>query len=203
MHAYNPSYVTSSHCSGLGILVLTTFALKFKDYDRINNTLLQEIKKQNLELKRSMETFQVGESWTGIGETNLNSTPAYLMFLPWDLVTLGSTEAWASTTFPSFLARAQRAYIPPPQPSLGVRNQKRLEKGLLGIPVKRVRILLRRALHVYLKFEPKRKPFSSIRIQSRVLWQTDSINTKKYLSSHFVSHDFVQCCGSGSGVVDF
>jgi hypothetical protein len=42
--------------------VLTTFALKFKDYNKINNTLLQEIKKQNLELMRSMETFQVGES---------------------------------------------------------------------------------------------------------------------------------------------
>lgn len=132
MHAYNPSYVTSSHCSGLGILVLTTFALKFKDYDRINNTLLQEIKKQNLELKRSMETFQVGESWTGIGETNLNSTPAYLMFLPWDLVTLGSTEAWASTTFPSFLARAQRAYIPPPPTLFGCSKPKEIGEGFVG-----------------------------------------------------------------------
>jgi hypothetical protein len=47
--------------------VLTTFALKFKDYNLINNTLLQEIKKQNLELKRSMETFQVGESYSGMG----------------------------------------------------------------------------------------------------------------------------------------
>jgi hypothetical protein len=46
--------------------VLTTFALKFKDYNLINNTLLQEIKKQNLELKRSMETFQVGESHAGM-----------------------------------------------------------------------------------------------------------------------------------------
>jgi hypothetical protein len=46
--------------------VLTTFALKFKDYNLINNTLLQEIKKQNLELKRSMETFQVRESYAGM-----------------------------------------------------------------------------------------------------------------------------------------
>jgi hypothetical protein len=47
--------------------VLTAFALKFKDYNLINNTLLQEIKKQNLELKRSMETFQVRESYAGMG----------------------------------------------------------------------------------------------------------------------------------------
>jgi len=48
--------------TGLSILVVTTFALKFKDYNLINNTLLQEIKKQNLELKRSMENFQVGKA---------------------------------------------------------------------------------------------------------------------------------------------
>jgi hypothetical protein len=51
--------------------VLTTFALKFKDYNLINNTLLQEIKKQNLELKRSMETFQVGDSCAGFSASFL------------------------------------------------------------------------------------------------------------------------------------
>jgi hypothetical protein len=45
---------------GLGTIILAIIAIKFKDYNKINNTLLEEIKRQNLELKRSMETFQVG-----------------------------------------------------------------------------------------------------------------------------------------------
>lgn len=56
---YDRVWMTRQFTIGLSIFILTTFALKFKDYNLINNTLLQEIKKQNLELKRSMETFQV------------------------------------------------------------------------------------------------------------------------------------------------
>ena len=32
----------------------------YRDYNVINNNLLQEIKKQNLEMKKQMEIFQVG-----------------------------------------------------------------------------------------------------------------------------------------------
>jgi len=49
---------------GLSVMLLTVFIIKFKDYNVINNSLLQEIKKQNLELKRSMETFQVGNRYS-------------------------------------------------------------------------------------------------------------------------------------------
>jgi len=45
---------------GLCMLVLSVYAFMFKDYNVINNTLLQEIKKQNLDLKQSMQMFQVG-----------------------------------------------------------------------------------------------------------------------------------------------
>lgn len=38
-------------------LAFTIFT--FKDYNRINNSLLQEIKRQNLDIRRSMESFQV------------------------------------------------------------------------------------------------------------------------------------------------
>ena len=48
-----------NYALGLSVMLLTVFIIKFKDYNVINNSLLQEIKKQNLELKRSMETFQV------------------------------------------------------------------------------------------------------------------------------------------------
>ena len=41
------------------MLVLSVYAFMFKDYNVINNTLLQEIKKQNLDLKQSMQMFQV------------------------------------------------------------------------------------------------------------------------------------------------
>lgn len=56
---YDRIWMTRQFTIGLGLFMVATFALKFKDYNLINNTLLQEIKKQNLELKRSMETFQV------------------------------------------------------------------------------------------------------------------------------------------------
>ena len=43
----------------VSILVVSVMAIKFKDLNLINNCLLEDIKRQNLELKRSMETFQV------------------------------------------------------------------------------------------------------------------------------------------------
>jgi len=44
----------------MSIFLMSVMAMKFKDFNLINNALLEEIKKQNFELKRSMETFQVG-----------------------------------------------------------------------------------------------------------------------------------------------
>ena len=43
----------------ISVVVLAVIAYRFKDYNKINNHLLEEIKKQNLELKRNMESFQV------------------------------------------------------------------------------------------------------------------------------------------------
>ena len=40
-------------------VTLVTVAVKYKDLTMINNSLLEEIKRQNLELKMSMENFQV------------------------------------------------------------------------------------------------------------------------------------------------
>jgi len=40
-------------------LTLVTLAVRYKDLSMINNSLLEEIKRQNLELKMSMENFQV------------------------------------------------------------------------------------------------------------------------------------------------
>merc|ERR1719228_1454377 len=40
-------------------LTLVVMAFRFKDYNLINNRLLEDIQKQNLELKRSMETFKI------------------------------------------------------------------------------------------------------------------------------------------------
>jgi len=45
----------------ISIAVLIFMAIRFKDLNLINNSLLEEIKKQNLELKMSMQTFQVGD----------------------------------------------------------------------------------------------------------------------------------------------
>lgn len=51
--------MTSLPASGVCMFVLLVFVYRFKDYNVINNSLLQEIKKQNQELKRSMEMYQV------------------------------------------------------------------------------------------------------------------------------------------------
>jgi len=44
----------------ISIVVLSVMTIRFKDFNLINNSLLEEIKRQNLELKKSMENFQVG-----------------------------------------------------------------------------------------------------------------------------------------------
>jgi len=44
----------------ISMVVLVVMAIKFKDINLINNTLLEEIKNQNLELKMSMMNFQAG-----------------------------------------------------------------------------------------------------------------------------------------------
>jgi len=43
----------------ISIVVLAVIAYIFKDYNKINNHLLEEIRRQNMELKRNMESFQV------------------------------------------------------------------------------------------------------------------------------------------------
>ena len=43
----------------ISIIVLAVIAYMFKDYNKINNHLLEEIRRQNMELKRNMESFQV------------------------------------------------------------------------------------------------------------------------------------------------
>ena len=50
----------------IAAIVLAVVAVRFKDYNRINNQLLEEIRRQNLELKQNMESFQVsGRSRAG------------------------------------------------------------------------------------------------------------------------------------------
>jgi len=41
-------------------IILTAKAVMYRDYNVINNNLLQEIKKQNFEMRKQMESFQVG-----------------------------------------------------------------------------------------------------------------------------------------------
>jgi len=43
----------------ISVVVLVVRTIRFKDLNLINNSLLEEIKRQNLEMKRSMENFQV------------------------------------------------------------------------------------------------------------------------------------------------
>ena len=56
----------------VSLVLLTMKALKFKDLNLINNSLLEEIKRQNLELKKAMETFQVVHKTTGGSIYNLH-----------------------------------------------------------------------------------------------------------------------------------
>jgi hypothetical protein len=49
---------------GVCTLVLSVYGIRYKDYNVINNSLLLDIKKQNLELKREWERFQVGNRST-------------------------------------------------------------------------------------------------------------------------------------------
>ena len=43
----------------MSLVTLIFMAYRFKDYNIINNRLLEDIQKQNLELKRSMENFKI------------------------------------------------------------------------------------------------------------------------------------------------
>jgi len=56
---YSRIWIVRQIAIALCVCILTGFVLKYKDYNVMNNHLLQEIKNQNLELKRSMEIFQV------------------------------------------------------------------------------------------------------------------------------------------------
>lgn len=74
---------------GACMIVLAAYAFMYKDYNLINNTLLQEIKKQNLDLKLSMQMFQVGISL--IDKSYLTHPPKYthtkcLKIVQWPLI---------------------------------------------------------------------------------------------------------------------
>jgi len=64
------------------VCVLIGFVLKYKDYNIINNTLLEEIKNQNLELKRSMEFFQVKNRYQHMSRDELDGDGVDLLERP-------------------------------------------------------------------------------------------------------------------------
>lgn len=55
----NNSLINPMLVLGLSVVVLTAYVLKYKDYNMINNSLLEEIKMQNHNLQQSMQIFQV------------------------------------------------------------------------------------------------------------------------------------------------
>eukprot|EP00096_Caligus_rogercresseyi_P011364 TRINITY_DN4448_c0_g1_i1.p1 TRINITY_DN4448_c0_g1~~TRINITY_DN4448_c0_g1_i1.p1 ORF type:complete len:545 (+),score=157.85 TRINITY_DN4448_c0_g1_i1:174-1808(+) len=63
-------------CSLLCLLTLFYFALKFKDYNKINNKLLEDIQKQNLELRQLMESHRLDLTQSS-SETKLPSLQSH------------------------------------------------------------------------------------------------------------------------------
>ena len=63
----------------LSFLTLAVMAVRFRDYNLINNQLLEKIRKQNLDLKRYMVNYQIqiqpGQTWTVRGQPR-RSEPA-------------------------------------------------------------------------------------------------------------------------------
>jgi len=59
-------------------IVLGYIAITFKDINKINNTLLEEIRKQNFDLKRSMEDFQVKSSQAGRNVSKVDTLDGHL-----------------------------------------------------------------------------------------------------------------------------
>lgn len=57
----------------MSIVVLAVISYMFKDYNKINNQLLEEIRRQNLELKRNMESFQVEGRLRTSGQDSLDT----------------------------------------------------------------------------------------------------------------------------------
>ena len=47
----------------LSVLLLVVTALRYKDYTLLNNSLLEDIRRQNMEMRRTMEDLQVGLLW--------------------------------------------------------------------------------------------------------------------------------------------
>ena len=45
------------------MLLLLVTALRYKDYTLLNNSLLEDIRRQNMEMRRTMEDLQVGLLW--------------------------------------------------------------------------------------------------------------------------------------------
>lgn len=50
-------WATRKLCLSIATTILVVVGYKFEDYELINNKLLEDIKIQNLELKRSIENF--------------------------------------------------------------------------------------------------------------------------------------------------
>ena len=57
----------------MSIVVLAVISYMFKDYNKINNQLLEEIRRQNFELKRNMESFQVEGRLRTSGQDSLDT----------------------------------------------------------------------------------------------------------------------------------
>jgi len=57
---YSRVWLARHFSLAVSAVILAVKAVMYRDYNVINNNLLQEIKKQNLEMKKQMEIFQVG-----------------------------------------------------------------------------------------------------------------------------------------------
>jgi len=96
-------------------------AIRFKDLNLINNSLLEEIKRQNLELKMSMENFQAGSKTSqdiprghheGVDTLDSHFTPLSDM-LAEDTGFNGDEEEFSDTDSDSFDAnKTDRTYDP-------------------------------------------------------------------------------------------
>jgi len=94
----------------ISIMVLSVMAVRFRDYNLINNSLLEEIKRQNLELKKAMETFQVVNKFrpnaqsmdmNGVDTLDSHFTPLSDM-LAEDTGFIGDEEDFSDTDSDSF-----------------------------------------------------------------------------------------------------
>jgi len=107
----------------ISTLYLAFTIITFKDYNKINNSLLQEIKRQNLDIRRSMEGIQVGnkrsfedtvdnprqgEEW----DRNLERLQNELNMLSEDTGFAGDEEEWSDDSDSFNSTRTDRTFDP-------------------------------------------------------------------------------------------